>query len=101
MFSDPTGQTCDGLSLIWRMYQHVEPAKIPHQRTVVHLVLTGIGGAEGWLDIDAGGMTVCKDTKTATTRWTLRRPRMVSAIRPASPALERRRGGVDRGSAAR
>ena len=61
MFSDPTEQTCDGLSLIWRMHQHVEPAKLPHQRTVVHLVLTGIGGAEGWLDIDAGGMTVCKD----------------------------------------
>lgn len=27
----------------------------------MHLVLTGIGGAQGWLDIDADGMTVCKD----------------------------------------
>jgi DNA-binding HxlR family transcriptional regulator len=43
MFSHPTEQTCDGLSLIWRMHQHVEPARLPHQRIVVRLVLTGIG----------------------------------------------------------
>lgn len=61
MFSDPTEEICDGLSLIWRMHQHAEPAKLPRRQTIVHLVLTGDGGAEGWLDIDAEGMTVCKD----------------------------------------
>ena len=61
MFTDPTEEICDGLSLIWRMHQHAEPAKLPREQTIVHLVLTGDGGAEGWLDIDAEGMTVCKD----------------------------------------
>lgn len=61
MFTDPTAEVCDGLSLIWRMHQAAEPAKLPRQQTIVHLVLTGDGGAEGWLDIDAEGMTVCKD----------------------------------------
>jgi hypothetical protein len=28
---------------------------------VVHLVLTGAGGAQGWLDIQRPGITVCKD----------------------------------------
>ncbi|HEY3087404.1 MAG TPA: hypothetical protein VGJ59_04995 [Jatrophihabitantaceae bacterium] len=27
---------------------------------VVHVILTGVGGTEGWLDIDRDGMTVCK-----------------------------------------
>ena len=61
MFTDPTEEICDGLSLIWRMHQHAESAKLPREQTIVHLVLTGDGGAEGWLDIDAEGMTVCKD----------------------------------------
>jgi len=61
MFTDPTEEICDGLSLIWRLHQHAEPAKLPRTQTIVHLVLTGQGGAEGWLDIDADGMTVCRD----------------------------------------
>jgi DNA-binding HxlR family transcriptional regulator len=61
MFTDPTGHDCDGLSLIWRMHQHANPETLPQTRTVVHLLVTGVGGAEGWLRIDAGGMTVCKD----------------------------------------
>jgi hypothetical protein len=28
---------------------------------VVHVVLTGAGGAQGWLDIARPGITVCKD----------------------------------------
>ena len=28
---------------------------------MVHLVLTGAGGAQGWLDIQRPGITVCKD----------------------------------------
>ena len=28
---------------------------------MVHLVLTGSGGAQGWLDIQRPGITVCKD----------------------------------------
>jgi len=36
-------------------------AKLPQQRTVVHLVLTGAGAAEGWLKIERGAISVCKD----------------------------------------
>lgn len=61
MFSDPTDENCDGLSLIWRTHQYAVPAKLPEIRTVVHLVLTGAGGAQGWLDIQRPGITVCKD----------------------------------------
>ena len=61
MFADPTEDDCDGLSLIWRMHQAANPEKLPATRTVVHLLLTGVGGAEGWLSIDATGMTVCRD----------------------------------------
>jgi DNA-binding HxlR family transcriptional regulator len=61
MFGDPDDENCDGLSLIWRTHQYAIPAKLPETRTVVHLVLTGAGGAQGWLDIERPGITVCKD----------------------------------------
>lgn len=61
VFGDPTDEDCDGLSLIWRAHQHAIPAKLPETRTIVHVVLTGTGGAEGWLDIERPGITVCKD----------------------------------------
>jgi DNA-binding HxlR family transcriptional regulator len=61
VFGDPTDEDCDGLSLIWRTHQYAIPAKLPQTRTVVHLVLTGAGGAQGWLDIERPGITVCKD----------------------------------------
>jgi hypothetical protein len=56
VFGDPSEEDCDGLSLIWRTHQQAIPTKLPQTRTVVHLVLIGAGGAQGWLDI-----TVCKD----------------------------------------
>ena len=46
---------------MWRLHQHAIAAKLPRQRTVVHLRLTGAGAAEGWLDIGRGAVTVCKD----------------------------------------
>jgi DNA-binding HxlR family transcriptional regulator len=61
VFGDPRDEDCDGLSLIWRTHQYAIPAKLPEARTVVHLVLTGAGGAQGWLDIQRPGITVCKD----------------------------------------
>ena len=61
VFGDPTEEDCDGLSVIWRLHQHAVPMKLPTTRTVVHLVLTGHGGAEGWLALDSGGATVCRD----------------------------------------
>jgi DNA-binding HxlR family transcriptional regulator len=61
MFGDPSDEECDGLTLIWRTHQLAIPAKLPETRTVVHLVLTGAGGAQGWLDIQRPGITVCKD----------------------------------------
>ena len=54
-------EDCDGLSLMWRLHQHANPAKLPRQRTVVHLTLTGAGAAEGWLDIARAAVTVCTD----------------------------------------
>src|SRR4051794_39824274 len=61
MFGDPSDEDCDGLTLIWRTHQVAIPAKLPETRTVVHLVLTGAGGAQGWLDIQRPNITVCKD----------------------------------------
>jgi DNA-binding HxlR family transcriptional regulator len=61
VFGDPTDEDCDGLSLIWRTHQLAVPAKLPKTRTVVHLVLTGSGGAQGWLDIERPGISVCKE----------------------------------------
>lgn len=61
VFGDPGEDDCDGLSLIWRTHQFAIPANLPETRTVVHLILTGAGGAQGWLDIQRPGITVCKD----------------------------------------
>jgi DNA-binding HxlR family transcriptional regulator len=61
MFGDPCEEDCDGLTLIWRTHQVAIPARLPETRTVVHLVLTGAGGAQGWLDIQRPSVTVCKD----------------------------------------
>lgn len=61
VFGDPTDEECDALSLLWRMHQHAVGSKLPERRTVVHMVLTGVGGAEGWLCFERGGVTVCKD----------------------------------------
>ena len=61
LYTDPTEHDCDGESLLWRMHQRADQANLPKTGTVVHVILTGTGGAEGWLDIDRDGMTVCKD----------------------------------------
>ncbi len=61
VFSEPADAEADGLSLIWRMHQLAVPARLPAGRTLVHVVLTGAGGAEGWLDITGGAMSVCRD----------------------------------------
>jgi DNA-binding HxlR family transcriptional regulator len=60
LYTDPTDQHLDGVSLLWRMHQRADPANLPAMGTVVHVILTGAGGVEGWLDIDRDGMTVCK-----------------------------------------
>ncbi|WP_018637494.1 winged helix-turn-helix transcriptional regulator [Parafrankia elaeagni] len=61
MFGDPTDEECDGLGLMWRLHQCAIAGVLPERRTVVHLVLTGAGAAEGWLDIDDGAVTVCRE----------------------------------------
>jgi DNA-binding HxlR family transcriptional regulator len=61
VFGDPTDEDCDGLSVIWRMHQHVLPTKLPKERTVVHVQLSGVGAAEGWLELERSGVSVCKD----------------------------------------
>jgi DNA-binding HxlR family transcriptional regulator len=61
VFGDPTEADCDGRSLLWRLHQHAIPARLPDERTVVHVVLTGAGAGEGWLDIDQHEVTMCSD----------------------------------------
>src|SRR5262245_16086852 len=46
---------------MWRLHKQAIRMKLPQQRTVVHLVLTGAGAAEGWLNIEHAEVTVCKD----------------------------------------
>ncbi len=60
-FRNPTTDDCDGLSLLWRLHQHAVPARLPDRRTVVQLVLTGPGSAEGWLDIDPPDVVATRD----------------------------------------
>jgi len=43
------------------LHQHAITAKLPEQRTVLHMKLSGAGAAEGWLNIDRGAITVCKE----------------------------------------
>jgi DNA-binding HxlR family transcriptional regulator len=67
LYTDPTELDTDGQSLLWRMHQRADPASLPRTPTLVHVVLTGAGGAEAWLDIDRDGMTVCKDDQGKDT----------------------------------
>ena len=61
VFGDPTEEDLDGLSVIWRLHQKAVPQALPAERIVVHLSLTGPGGAEGWLEIDSREVTVCRE----------------------------------------
>jgi len=69
IFGDPAEEDRDGRSLMWRLHQHANPAKLPRQRTVLHLTLTGPGAAEGWLDIQRGAVTVCTADTGQMQRW--------------------------------
>ena len=59
-FGDPADEDLDGLSLLWRMHQLAVAARLPAERTVVHVLLTGTGGTQGWLGIERGQVSVCK-----------------------------------------
>ena len=61
VFGEPSADDCDGLSILWRMHQHAAYGRLPTDRTVVHMILTGPGAAEGWLTVERHGITVCKD----------------------------------------
>lgn len=58
-FGDPTDDDLDAISLLWRMHQHVVPEHLPTERTIVHVVLSGHGGGQGWLDMTPQATTVC------------------------------------------
>ncbi|BEP11942.1 winged helix-turn-helix transcriptional regulator [Acidothermaceae bacterium B102] len=60
-FGEPQEEECDGRAFLWRLHQRAIPAKLPATRTVVHFILTGTGGIEGWLELARTGATVCKD----------------------------------------
>ena len=61
VFGTRARTTATACRSIWRTHQLAVPARLPEARTVVQLVLTGTGGAQGWLDIERPGITVCKD----------------------------------------
>lgn len=57
---DPSDEELDAGWLVWRLHQSVVPDNLPDDRTVVHFVLEGPGGAEAWLVLDRGGSTACQ-----------------------------------------
>jgi hypothetical protein len=61
IFADPTDEDCDGLSVMWHLHKQAIAARLPRQRTVLHMALTGPGAAQGWLDIERGAVSVCTD----------------------------------------
>lgn len=60
-FEEPSEQSLDGLALVWRMHQSVAPERLPRERTLVHLVLSGSGGVQAWLEVGPEGATVCRE----------------------------------------
>jgi DNA-binding HxlR family transcriptional regulator len=61
VFGGPKVDERDALGVLWRLHQFAIPEKLPAERTVVHMVLTGPGGAEGWLGIDGREVSVCRE----------------------------------------
>lgn len=59
-FGDPADEQLDAAWLVWRLHQHVIPARLPARKTVVHFVLQGPGGGEGWIVLDRGESTACQ-----------------------------------------
>ena len=47
IFGDPAEEDRDGRSLMWRLHQHANPAKLPRQRTVLHLITDRRGCRRG------------------------------------------------------
>ena len=60
-FGDPTDDEVDGLGLLWRLHTHAVTERLPRDRTIVHVQLTGLGGVDGWLDVADHEVTVCRD----------------------------------------
>jgi len=61
IFADLIDEDCDGLSVMWHLHKQAIAARLPRQRTVLHLALAGAGAAQGWLDIERGAVSVCTD----------------------------------------
>ena len=61
VFRDPAAEQVDAGWLVWRLHQHVDPARIPPGRTVVEFRLRGHGAGRAWLVLDAAeGSTACR-----------------------------------------
>ena len=60
VFRDPAVEQVDASWLVWRLHQHVDPAKVPPGRTVVEFRLRGHGAGRAWLVLDdCDGSTAC------------------------------------------
>ena len=59
-FGDPEKAQLDIAWLVWRMRQHLDPARLPPQRTTVEFRATGANGGRSWLVADRRGSTACQ-----------------------------------------
>jgi DNA-binding HxlR family transcriptional regulator len=59
-FGDPEKEQLDVAWLVWRMRQHLDPARLPSRRTTVEFRATGHNGGRAWLVADKRGSTACR-----------------------------------------
>jgi DNA-binding HxlR family transcriptional regulator len=58
-FGDPADEELDLGWLVWRLRQHLAPARLPAGRTVIQFVAGGTNPGEAWLVLDRGESTAC------------------------------------------
>jgi DNA-binding HxlR family transcriptional regulator len=59
-FGDPEDEELDAAWFVWRLHQRAVAERLPGGRTVIHFLLDGPGGGEGWLVLDHGATTACQ-----------------------------------------
>ena len=59
-FGDPEKAQLDVGWRVWRMRQHLDPARLPARRTTVEFRTTGHNGGRAWLVADRRGSTACQ-----------------------------------------
>jgi DNA-binding HxlR family transcriptional regulator len=60
-FPPPAASSGDSALLLWRMYQGVDPARLPPHRVTVEFVLTDAEPGRGWLLLDRARSSLCME----------------------------------------